>query len=156
MSDWLPEHDAELRANFNAGLPLSYAEVAEVINGKFGTGFTRNAAVGRGHRLGLTTSRPKCVPKSGPKRATTPAQRPDIARRKAASGSKDVPASFTPRPDPRPGLVPLLELAPDGCKWPSGDGPFLFCNEPVLAGEPYCGPHCCLAYRVPEPRRTRR
>lgn len=153
MTGWTPEQDAELRANFDAGLPLSYAEMAEVLNGKFGTSYTRNAAIGRGHRLGLTKIRPNSVPKTGPKRAVTPAQRPDIAIRKAVA-LPTIPAPFVPRlVEVHTENVPLLDLTPNGCRWPSGDGEFVFCNLPQEPCMPYCPDHCALAYRAPEARR---
>lgn len=31
----------------------SYAQIAEIINAKFGTHYTRDAVLGRAHRLGL-------------------------------------------------------------------------------------------------------
>jgi len=150
---WTPDHDAVLRDNHEKGLPLSYAQVAAAINDKFGTVFSRNAAIGRAKRIGLCCLRIKGAVRRGPKRASTPAQRPDIARRKALSGLKPVQSPFTPRPDPAPGLVPLLDLASHGCRWPTGDRvPYLFCNEPQMDNEPYCADHCCLAYRIMERR----
>lgn len=156
MSGWIPAHDAELRANFDGGLPLSYAEVAKVLNDKFGTRYTRNATIGRANRLGLTCPWPKSK-KTGPKAArqpkATPAQRPDIAIRKAETGPKKPPEPYVPiETDIPPGTVPLLELGLDGCKWPSGDGPFLFCNRPQHDGLVYCAGHAALAYRSPERR----
>ena len=144
MSDWLPEHDAALTARIITR-GISYREAATEINDRFGTDFTRNAAIGRGKRIGLCTPKRKPAPK--PLRAKSKTvQRRDIARRKAASAPKAPAVPFMPRPDPRPGQVSLLELAADGCKWPSGD-PALFCNEPQHPGFRYCADHCCLAYR---------
>jgi GcrA cell cycle regulator len=163
MSDWLPDHDAALRKHLRAAMTPRAAAAA--LNREFRTSYTRNSVISRARRIHVplvsravqhhgghsvsTDSAPK------PKKAVTPAQRPDIAIRKAARGPKAPAVPFLPRPDPRPGQVPLLELAADGCRWPSGEGPYLFCNEPQLDGAPYCGPHCSLAYRAPEPRRTR-
>jgi hypothetical protein len=158
MSGWLPEHDNALRRHLENGMSLR--DVAAALNAEFHLGKSKNATLGRAWRLGAKSIHPRgkqnaTKPKSPRKPRTTPAQRPDIAARKAASGPKLVPASFVPRPDPRPGHVPLLDLVPDGCKWPSGDGPFLFCNEPRWPDSPYCGDHHGLAYRAPEPRRQR-
>ena len=42
----------------------------------------------------------------------------------------------------------------DGCRWTIGaDLPFLYCNEPVKAGSPYCPVHSARAFREPPPRK---
>jgi hypothetical protein len=155
MTGWTPEHDAELRANIEAGLPLSYAEMASVLNEKFGTNYTRNSTIGRAHRLGLAMARPKKVPKTGPKRATTPAQRPDVAIRKAARPSKP-PGPFIPRTvDVHTENVTLLDLAHDGCRWPTSETTVhLFCNAACVKDRPYCGSHLRLSIGEPTARRV--
>lgn len=41
----------------------------------------------------------------------------------------------------------LIELDPDGCRYPFGDGPFTFCNHTQFEGSSYCGPHLALSRR---------
>jgi hypothetical protein len=48
---WTPEHCQALREYRARG--LSYGEIAQRLNAKFGTTYTRNAALGRGMRMGL-------------------------------------------------------------------------------------------------------
>jgi GcrA cell cycle regulator len=50
-SNWAPEHCQALREYRSRG--LSYGRIAQVLNAKFGTTYTRNAALGRGVRMGL-------------------------------------------------------------------------------------------------------
>jgi GcrA cell cycle regulator len=50
-SNWAPEHSEALRELVARG--MSYSEIADAINAKFGTCYTRNAAIGRGKRMGL-------------------------------------------------------------------------------------------------------
>jgi len=173
---WKPEWDEALKQHFAAG--LSGSVTATKLNAEFSTAFTRSAVGGRAKRLKVPRKASQSVlnaragkksllPKTsailgappkfkrGRKPNTTPPQRPDIGIRKAASAPKLGTVAFKPRPDPRPGAVPLLDLAPDGCKWPSGEGPYLFCNEPRFEARPYCAAHVCLAYSAPEPRRQR-
>jgi GcrA cell cycle regulator len=50
-TDWAPEHSAALREFLAKG--MSYAKAADAINAKFETAYTRNAAIGRGKRMGL-------------------------------------------------------------------------------------------------------
>lgn len=52
---WAPEHDTEARERAADG--CTGREVAAAINHKFGTGYSRNAAIGRMHRLGITKPR---------------------------------------------------------------------------------------------------
>jgi len=161
MSDWRPEHDDALQSYFKAGLSASMA--AEAIKTEFGIEKTRSAVIGRAKRKKIHMAPGhggRTGPKGGPsqrkpRQRAISAQRPDTAIRKAASAPKLATVAFKPRPDPRPGAVPLLDLAPDGCKWPSGEGPYLFCNEPRFEARPYCAAHVYLAYSTPEPRRQR-
>jgi GcrA cell cycle regulator len=154
MSDWLFEYRAALGTHIKAG--LSASQIAGELSIRFKRLFTRNAVIGKARREKLQLQGGTNKPGPKPKKATTPAQRPDIAIRKAASAPKAPAVPFTPRPDPRPGQVPLLELAADGCRYPNGtEAPYLFCNQPALDGLPYCVNHAALCYRAPDPRRTR-
>lgn len=47
----------------------------------------------------------------------------------------------------RPGDKDLMAIGPHDCRWPSGDGPFMFCGEAVLEMSPYCPYHTTKAYR---------
>ncbi len=50
---WASEHSDALRGCLSRG--MSYGQAADAINARFGTEFTRNAAIGRAKRLGLKT-----------------------------------------------------------------------------------------------------
>ena len=57
-------------------------------------------------------------------------------------------------PNPVPSLAEIMPLATDRCHWPlgkPGTASFRFCNQPVLAGKPYCETHCRIAYVRPAP-----
>ena len=46
-----------------------------------------------------------------------------------------------PMPDDFLGL-PLWQLREDQCRWPHGDGPFVFCGQPKeRGGTSYCAEH---------------
>ena len=110
---------------------------ASQIAGQIGDGVTRNAVIGKAHRLGLK-SRPSPV-KSDPKKPKKPAPKPI-----AAAVSED--------------RVSLLQLNERICKWPighPGDDDFHFCGRPSEAGHPYCGSHCEMAYQTQAPRKDR-
>ncbi len=132
---------------------LSASQIAKQLGG-----VTRNAVIGKVHRLGLA-GRPH-PPKAsrGGGRVRRPRASPRSAVRSAAP-----PAS--PRPSPRmriddgPGLASPLTLGPRMCKWPIGDPAsesFSFCGRSVEAG-PYCCAHAAVAYRPgqrPEARKA--
>ena len=50
-TNWAPEHCEALRENLAKG--MSYSEIAEAINAKFDTAYSRNATIGRARRMGL-------------------------------------------------------------------------------------------------------
>src|ERR1019366_4272532 len=50
-TSWTPEHSSALQEYLAKG--MSYSEIAEAINAKFNTAYTRHAAIGRARRLGL-------------------------------------------------------------------------------------------------------
>ena len=123
---------------------------------------TRNAVIGKVHRLGLagraTPSRPAKRPR--------PVSRPRLA---TSSGSSAV---ARPRMAPAPylALVPHLEplKAEDGsvttvltltdsvCKWPIGDptdATFAFCGRGSTGT--YCADHASLAFQPQQPRKKR-
>ncbi|WP_417319105.1 GcrA family cell cycle regulator [Emcibacter sp.] len=134
---WTDERVEKLRELWDKG--LSASQIAK----ELGEGVTRNAVIGKAHRMGLA-SRPSPV-KADP--AKKPAKKaaekaPAPARKKAAGGK-----------------VSLLELTERMCKWPighPGEPDFHFCGKSSRPGFPYCNDHCAEAYQVQQPRRDRR
>lgn len=47
--------------------------------------------------------------------------------------------------------VPLERLGRHDCRWPFGEGPYLFCGRPAVHGA-YCKEHGLLAYHMPKPK----
>jgi hypothetical protein len=137
---WLPEHDAILRQNFDKGLPLSYSQIASVINGKFGTRYSRNSAIGRANRLKLVALK---------KIKREPGSKPIERKPRATSGPKIPPKPVELRCDPvNAGTLHLLELETDMCRYPTGEGADMkFCGRWQVEGKPYCGAHCEISYR---------
>ena len=113
-------------------------------------GVTRNAVLGKIHRLGL--SKPRA---SRPPGARTPEPRPSRLERRCAvvraTAAERVARSPAP-PDLGPGLVPHLEDLPRrACHWPLGDpqaADFAFCGRRAET-RPYCAAHAAIAYRGP-------
>lgn len=158
---WTDERIAQLKAGWEGGMTAS--QIAE----QLGEGVTRNAVIGKAHRLGLE-ARPSPV-KAGDEAgdaapapvataaATAPAPRPVAVAQPPAA--KAVPA-VTKKPvrTGKAARTTLLDLNEKICKWPighPGDADFHFCGKPVQAGFPYCTEHCLVAYQAQLPRRDR-
>jgi hypothetical protein len=139
-SIWLiPGVDARLRELHALGgdAAMSMGEIADRLSLEFQIGITRNAAIGRCHRLDL----PRRVTPSPP-RARKKAEKPMTVKhiRVDAPIVPEMPVA-----DPAAGLT-LLQLSPGACRWPLGDlmktrPPYLFCGQVVRFGTPYCPVH---------------
>jgi len=153
MGTWTPERLEQLR-NF-AGSGLSSSQIAAEI------GVTRNAVIGKLHRLGLASGRPAAggPARNCPPRARRPrhspqreflrlmfAQAPSIA---CGAGAGSGVQSTQP--------CSLFDLAQGKCRWPVGnsDGAhFAFCGNEAATGFPYCAGHARMAYRIPARQRA--
>jgi GcrA cell cycle regulator len=62
QTNWAEEHSQALREYLQKG--LSFSEIANAINARFNTAYSRNATIGRARRLGL----------AGPQRPDRPAR----------------------------------------------------------------------------------
>src|ERR1700744_2112105 len=83
QSVWEEAHSVALREGVEKG--LSFAEIAASLNSRFGTAYTRNAAIGRARRLGLSVPKPQASASPFP----TP-KKPD-ARRICAKRVRHLP-----------------------------------------------------------------
>jgi GcrA cell cycle regulator len=133
---------------------LSAADIARRL------GVSRNAVLGKVHRLGLSNRRP---PRLVRKPKPTAPRRPNWTRSPSPRRSRAQPllrrsfggeATPSPSPAPRdelPGLVAHLEdLPPRTCHWPVGDPAdpgFCFCGREADPG-PYCLEHDRVAHRL--------
>ena len=142
-------------------------------------GVTRNAVIGKVHRLGLSNRTSGAAPAAEAPLADEPAPEPAAAPVPAAEPVRpNIPPANQPLP-PQPsndGISPeaiatvreteknarkldLMELTERTCKWPIGDPAteeFWFCGLPVKAGKPYCEAHVGLAFQPMSSRRDRR
>jgi len=155
---WTDERIAILKAGWEGGMTAS--QIAE----KLGEGVTRNAVIGKAHRLGLE-SRPSPV-KPGEDIAA-PAEPSSIAAAPAPSPVTAPPAPLPavakaaakrPARTGKAARTTLLDLNERICKWPighPGEPDFHFCGKPVQTGFPYCSEHCLQAYQAQMPRRDR-
>jgi GcrA cell cycle regulator len=164
---WTDERIEQLKQMWDKG--MSASQIAEALAG----GITRNAVIGKAHRLGLK-ARPSPVKSDSSKRAApAPAvaeaaleveatPRPVASAPVAAAPVVAAPAVLK-KPKPaapaKSAKVTLLDLTERICKWPighPGDDDFHFCGKPVQPGTPYCPEHCAVAYQTQLPRRDKR
>ena len=154
-SDWAPEHCQALREYLALG--RSFAEIANEINARFGTAYTRNAALGRSKRMGLAgPERPRERPKAPAKPKIAKVRKP--RRCKAGDPPRSVPVPVRPEPVKlrcvgiSPRLLSLVELEAGDCRYPYGgdreNEAITFCGHPRLAGSSYCEPHFRLTRGV--------
>lgn len=147
---WTDERVAILRRMFERGESFS------VIGGELG--ITRNAAIGKAHRLGLYRDAPAQL--GGRPKSEKP-RRIRERRITVVKPSKRLPPGIHAAPAGTPGeVVPLhiglADLNESTCKWPFGTAtPYTFCGHASLGGLPYCEAHSRIAYRPPDERRQK-
>ena len=151
LPTWTPERVEQLRSCVVTGLTCS--QIAAQI------GVSRNAVIGKIHRLGLSSGRPPggaartCPPRARLPRA--PRQR-QLLRLMWSDGGPA--ASTEPGSSAVDSAQPcsLIELDRGKCRWPLGDTAgsrdFTFCGNATPDGFSYCAGHARMAYRVPARR----
>ena len=154
---WTQEREDLLRKLWLQG--LSASQIAYVM-----AGITRNAVIGKAHRMGLpkrspaTSHRPKPrVQRGQPSLALVgarPAPRESIIEKQfQRSLGLGYEAGFQAEQGDR---VTLMTLTSRTCKWPIGDpadADFHFCSHDAENGRSYCEFHHSLAYQGVRRRR---
>jgi GcrA cell cycle regulator len=118
---WTDEKIQQLSKLWDEG--LSTAAIGERL------GITKNAVVGKAHRLGLPA-------------------RPSPVKRRMEMRPPPPPPQLVLAPPPKP-VVPGSYKGPT-CQWPIGhprETGFRFCGAPSHPGKPYCTQHAAIAYR---------
>jgi GcrA cell cycle regulator len=134
---------------------LSASQIAKQLSG-----VTRNAVIGKVHRLGLSGRATPSRPPSRIVRAARPrsAFRPTL-RLTTHVAPPPMPVPVDPAPLPNGSFATVLDLSEHICKWPLGDPSdphFQFCGRKTKAGgSPYCEAHARMAYNPPKKRRPR-
>lgn len=129
---------------------LSASQIAKQLGG-----VTRNAVIGKVHRLGLSG---RATP-SRPARKTAKPATPR-ARKVSRASTPKAPRTIVPTPPSPPPIeakpmangeyATILTIRDHMCKWPIGDpgsAEFRFCGRKVKDKEPYCEAHCSVAYQ---------
>jgi GcrA cell cycle regulator len=172
INGWTEDRVTLLKKLWTDG--LSASQIAKQLGG-----VTRNAVIGKVHRLGLAG---RAAPSRPIKRIATP-----IVRMKPALVvSQDVPeqevviaaapklpdpaavaaqiealaAVKVTKPKPKPArdgeIIGVLQLGPNMCKWPigdPGDADFGFCGSQTTSGAVYCEEHAAIAFQPAMSRR---
>jgi GcrA cell cycle regulator len=133
---------------------LSASQIAKQLGG-----VTRNAVIGKVHRLGLSgraaPSHPSRTTFKAPRPArpaAPPAPRPRTIEPRALQPAAPRPAPFVELP----GTATVLTLGAHMCKWPIGDPStdgFTFCGRRAGDEGPYCVDHARIAYQPPQARK---
>jgi GcrA cell cycle regulator len=157
---WTDERIALLRTSWESGMTAS--QIAEAL----GEGVTRNAVIGKAHRLGLE-ARPSPVKVGEIVEDLVDGVVAAVEGVIGAAGEA-IAAVVAPRAAPKrparpvvpakPAKTTLLDLSEKVCKWPighPGETDFHFCGKPSQSSFPYCTEHCAIAYQAQLPRRDR-
>jgi GcrA cell cycle regulator len=154
---WTDERVETLKTLWLDG--LSASQIAKQLGG-----VTRNAVIGKVHRLGLsgraTPSQPAKATFKPPRPARPISAAPPLARRPAAPQPEAHRPAPAPEPLPdrieEPGGATVLTLGRHMCKWPIGDPSsteFTFCGRRSADERPYCVEHAKLAYQPQQLKR---
>lgn len=124
----------------------SAAEIAKIL----GSDVSRNAVIGKAHRLNLSAGK-----KPANTSITTIRERARSAAKKKSQAPRRVARVSRPQrelpPEPESLNLSLLELTDKTCRYPHGDPKekenFSFCGTASLPGLPYCAHHAAVAYQ---------
>ncbi len=163
--NWTDERVELLKKLWGEG--LSASQIAKQLGG-----VTRNAVIGKVHRLKLVGRGRPASPAPRAKKPGNGAARPQRPTRPMAAtvGNTALQAQFdaVAAPSPRviesivipiPLRLALTDLSEQTCKWPLGDPlteDFAFCGNSVGECGPYCAYHSKIAYQPAADRRKSR
>ena len=159
---WTDERVELLKKLWTDG--LSASQIAAELGG-----ITRNAVIGKVHRLGLS-GRAKSPSSTAPRprktrthahmlRVARPAIRGNTALAQAFEYEVEVEAELVDNIIPIGQRRNLLELTEETCRWPIGDpgsADFFFCGGQTVTALPYCSYHSRIAYQPAGDRRRDR
>ena len=144
-SFWTPEKDQELAAMLQAGLS------AWAIARQLGNGLTKNAIIGRSHRvpwiMALRNKRRPMQTESAPKapRPKPIARAPEpIEPVEALPFVPPEPSAPQAIPEAPTGLISIMDLTEHTCRWPVGEvlsPEFGYCGVWKNTAGPYCIEH---------------
>ena len=137
---WNDSNVARLKELWDQGLPT--AQIGKLL------GFTKNAVVGKAHRIGLER-RPSPIRRTSVKPDRKKARSPIVPKLNFETAKEEHNQKTF-----QPSVKNLLTTqAKRGCEWPEGhpdESDFKFCGKDRFEEKPYCIDHCAVAYVIPE------
>lgn len=138
---WSDERIEQLKALYAQGVPFS--EIGAEL------GISRNACIGKAHRLGLGGSnvgrKPGSTSKVGGRTGIGAVVQKINATRKSpfrpGPKIKAEPFVCAPVVNLEPLNISIYELTEISCRYPSAEAPFTFCGLPQRVGSSYCAKH---------------
>lgn len=130
---WTEERVALLKQLWGEG--KTAAEIAKAL----GDGVTRNAVIGKAHRLKLSSRLSPIQQNAKPVSKSTSPDAPKIKK------------AVIRQPEFKGNKIKMVDLEPRMCRWPNGDprdADFSFCGCENVPGLPYCETHVRAAYQV--------
>ena len=137
---WTPEREEKLKELWKKGHTAS--QIAALIGGT-----TRNAVIGKAHRLNLEARAAwkKSVSKTNTENNSAPENKKQKLGRKARFKALLLDKNFEPE-NPKQ----LEELTDETCRWPIGhpyEEKFYFCGRKSIDKFPYCQLHVLYAFQ---------
>jgi GcrA cell cycle regulator len=142
---WNDSNVARLKELWDQGLPT--AQIGKLL------GFTKNAVVGKAHRIGLER-RPSPIRRTAAKPDRKKARSPVMPKLNFENNESEEKNIIPRIQNYKSSIINIVTTKlKRGCEWPKGhpDEPeFHFCNKERFEEKPYCLDHCSIAYVIPE------
>jgi len=148
---WNDENVVKLRELWDQGLPT--AQIGKLL------GFTKNAVVGKAHRIGLER-RPSPIRRTAVKPDRKKARSPIMPKLNFETSNEESKEFPVIKNNFQPSSKNIFTNATKrGCEWPEGhpdETDFHFCGKERFEEKPYCLEHCAVAYVLPEKEESER
>lgn len=127
-----------------------FSVIARTLNAEFGCALTRNAVIGKAHRLGLYNGRSRETASGHPFSPNQPRQSRAFVFKKRPLSESKLPQPYVPpavAEDPTEYHCTIFDLTNVTCRWPLGkwnEPAKLFCGDPTADlsfNRPYCRVH---------------
>ena len=146
---WNDDNVGRLRELWDQGLPT--AQIGKLL------GFTKNAVVGKAHRIGLER-RPSPIRRTAAKPDRKKARSPIVPKLNFEDSNEEIKETPRLQQSYQPVIKNLVtNNNKRGCEWPDGhpdESDFKFCGQERFEDKPYCLDHCAIAYVIPEKEET--
>ena len=140
---WNDDNVLRLKELWDQGLPT--AQIGKLL------GFTKNAVVGKAHRIGLER-RPSPIRRTAVKPDRKKARSPVMPKLNFEKQEPETNQINTSNFQPSVKNI-FISSSKRGCEWPMGhpdESDFHFCGKERFDDKPYCLDHCAIAYVIPE------